>query len=52
MDEKEVNIADLTRVTAKNMYDLLMNMADHMQALQKENQELKVQLEAANDDFK
>lgn len=52
MEEKEVNIADLTRVTAKNIYDLMMNMADHMQSLQRENQLLKQELEAYNDDLK
>jgi hypothetical protein len=50
--EDKVNIVDLTRVTAKNLYEMLMEISNHIEKLQKENADLKHQLDAKTDDFK
>lgn len=41
---KENNIADVVRNTAKNMFEMLTQLADHIEALQTENQQLKQQV--------
>ena len=46
------NVAKVTKTTAKNMYELLMQLASHIEQLEIENQELKRKLEAHNDDLK
>jgi uncharacterized protein YceH (UPF0502 family) len=43
-----MNIADITKTTAKNMYELMMQLANHIEALEAENAELKQKLEAQN----
>lgn len=50
--EEEINIVNLTRVTAKNMYEMLMELASHIEKLQAENAELRHKLSAKTDDFK
>jgi len=50
--EEKINIVDLTRVTAKNMYEVLMELATHIEKLQTENAELKRKLELNQDDLK
>lgn len=50
--EEKINIVDLTRVTAKNMYEMLMELATHIEKLQTENTELKQKLELNQDDLK
>jgi hypothetical protein len=47
-----MNIADITKTTAKNMYELMMQLANHIETLEAENAELKQKLEAHNDDLK
>lgn len=50
--EEKINIVDLTRVTAKNIYEMLMELASHIEKLQAENAELRRKLSAKTDDFK
>jgi hypothetical protein len=52
MTEEKINIVDLTRITAKNMYEMLMELSTHIEKLQAENAELKQQLELHQDDLK
>jgi hypothetical protein len=47
-----MNIAEITKTTAKNMYELMMQLANHIETLEAENAELKAKLEAHNDDIK
>jgi hypothetical protein len=47
-----MNIVDITKTTAKNMYELMMQLANHIETLEAENAELKQKLEAHNDDLK
>lgn len=49
---EEINIVDLTRVTAKNLYEMLMEVSNHIEKLQAENAELKRKLNADTDDLK
>lgn len=46
------NIPEVVRNTAKNMYELLMQLAAHIEKIEAENAELKAKLEATQDDFK
>ena len=46
---KDFNIVQLTETTAKNMYELLMQLASHISVIEAENAELKAKLEARND---
>ena len=50
--EKNINIVDLTRITAKNMYEMLMELSAHIEKLQLENADLKRKLELQQDDLK
>lgn len=52
MEQEKINIVDLTRVTAKNLYEMLMEIANHIEKLQVENAELKRKLNADSDDLK
>jgi predicted RNase H-like nuclease (RuvC/YqgF family) len=52
MTEEKINIVDLTRVTAKNMYEMLMELSAHIEKLQAENHDLKRKLEAQSNDTK
>ena len=52
MTEETINIVDLTRVTAKNMYDMLMELSAHIEKLQAENYDLKRKLESQSNDTK
>lgn len=47
-----MNIVELTKNTANNMHELMMQLAKHIAALEAENAELKRKLEAHNDDLK
>lgn len=47
--EENANIVEVVRTTAKNMYEMLMQLASHIEALETENSELKAKL---SDDFK
>jgi len=49
MTEKNINIVEVVRTTAKNMHEMLMQLAGHIEALEAENLELKAKL---SDDFK
>jgi hypothetical protein len=42
-----VSITELTKTTAENIYNLLMQLGGEIDRLQKENAELKAQLENA-----
>lgn len=44
MTTEQLNIVTATQATAKNMYELLMQLATRIDELQKENAELKAQL--------
>jgi len=46
------NVAEVTKTTAKNMYDLLMQLAGHIEKLEAENATLKQKLSAHDDDLK
>lgn len=50
--EEKINIVDLTRVTAKNLYEMLTEISNHIEKLQTENAELKRKLNADTDDLK
>jgi hypothetical protein len=52
MENETINIVDLTRITAKNMYEMLMELASHIEKLQMENQELKNKLALHEDDLR
>jgi hypothetical protein len=43
-----MNIAEITKTTAKNMYELMIQLAHHIDTLETENAELKQKLEAHN----
>jgi outer membrane murein-binding lipoprotein Lpp len=47
-----MNIADITKTTAKNMYEMMMQLASHIETLEAENAELKQKLEAHNAESK
>jgi uncharacterized protein (UPF0335 family) len=47
-----MNIVNITKDTAKNMYEMLMQLAAHIEKLEAENAELKQKIEAQSDDFK
>jgi hypothetical protein len=49
MADENVNIVEVVRTTAKNMYEMLMQLAGHIETLENENSELKAKL---SDDFK
>jgi len=46
------NVAEVTKTTAKNMYELLMQLANHIEKLEYENANLKQKLSAHDDDLK
>jgi predicted transcriptional regulator len=46
------NVAEVTKTTAKNMYELLMQLANHIEKLQTENEDLKKKLRLHDDDLK
>jgi hypothetical protein len=46
------NVAEVTKTTAKNMYELLMQLANHIEKLETENTDLKKKLSAYDDDLK
>lgn len=46
------NIPEVVRNTAKNMYELLVQLAAHIEKIEKENAEMRETLEANNDDLK
>lgn len=47
-----MNIVELTRNTAGNIHELMMQLANHIAVLEAENAELKQKLEAKHDDLK
>ena len=49
---KNFDVAEVTRTTAKNMYELLLQLASHIEKLEAENSELKRNLELHQDDLK
>ena len=46
------NVAEVTKTTANNMYELLMQLANHIEQLEAENASLKQKLSAHDDDLK
>ena len=46
------SVAEQTRETAKNMYEVLMQLAIHIEKLTVENEDLKKKLSAHDDDLK
>ena len=46
------NVAEVTKTTAKNMYDLLLQLASHIEKLEAENASLRQKLRAHDDDLK
>lgn len=46
------NIPEVIRTTANNMFELLTQLADHIEKLEKENNELKLVINRKSDDFK
>ena len=49
---EKFNVAEVTKTTAKNMYELLMQLASHIEKLEAENTDLKKKLSAHDDDLK
>jgi hypothetical protein len=43
---ENTNIPEVVRTTAKNMYELLMQLASHIEVLEKENADLKAKYES------
>ena len=52
MENETINVVDLTRITAKNMYEMLMELASHVEKLQAENSELRKKLALHDDNLK
>ncbi len=50
--DKELNIVEITRSTAKNLQEMLLELASHIERLQKENDELRHKLNSEADDLK
>ena len=46
------NIPEVVKNTAKNMYELLMQLAAHIEKLEAENAEMRSKLDGYKDDFK
>lgn len=46
------DLPGIVETTAKNMYEMLMQMADHIRKIETENAELKRKLELHQDDLK
>lgn len=44
MEQPEFDIVSSTQTTAKNLYELLLNLAAHIRKLEMENADLKQQL--------
>lgn len=44
MTTEQIDIVGVTKVTAKNLYELMLQLADHIDTLQKENAELRAKL--------
>jgi hypothetical protein len=42
----DTNIPEVVKTTAKNMYELLMQLSSHIETLEKENAELKAKYES------
>ena len=47
-----MNIVELTKTTAQNMHEVLMQLASHIEKLEAENATLKQKLSAHDDDLK
>jgi len=47
-----MSIVELTKTTAVNLHELLMQLAAHIESLETENADLKRKLELNNDDLK
>jgi hypothetical protein len=47
-----MSIVELTKTTAQNMYELMMQLAVRIETLEKENTDLKQKLSAHDDDLK
>lgn len=45
----QIDIVAVTQTTAKNLYELMLQLANHIDTLQKENAELKAKLENAKE---
>ena len=48
----KTDIVELTKTTAQNMYELMMQLAVRIETLEKENTDLKQKLSAHDDDLK
>lgn len=46
------NIPESVKITAKNIHELLLKLASHIEKLEQENKELKQKLSSHNDDMK
>lgn len=44
MTTEQIDIVSVTKATAKNFYELMIQLADHIDELQKENAALKARL--------
>jgi hypothetical protein len=47
----DFNVAEVTRTTATNIYELFMQLASHIEKLEAENAELKHKLELHQNDL-
>jgi hypothetical protein len=50
--EQQINIVELTKSTAKNLFEMMMELAAHIEKLEVENAELRNKLSAKTNDFK
>mgnify|MGYP000442113239 FL=1 len=47
-----MSIIELTKTTAQNIYEMLIQLASHIEKLEAENADLKKKLSAHDDDLK
>jgi hypothetical protein len=45
MSEQEFDIVTVTQTTARNLYELMLNLAEHIRKLEMENADLRAQLQ-------
>ena len=50
--EQQINIVELTRSTAQNLFEMMMELANHIEKIERENADLRHKLGAQADDFK
>jgi hypothetical protein len=49
MEDKEFDIVSTTQTTARNLYELMLNLAEHIRKLEMENADLRAQLQTKSE---